>query len=706
MTAADVATASYAAGASLFLLLTLLLLTAWRGRLQGGLLVLATGVTTVWCVAAIGYVRWSMPPFPVLQLLEILRDAVWLLFLLKVLGYARREARRAAGWLPAAALTIVVLCVTLTVVVIANADASYLQSPSAYLTRLPIIGYLLLAVAGLALVEQLYRNTRPEHRWAIKYFCFGVGGLFAYDLYLYSKALLFTQVDAELWIARGSIQALVVPLIAVSAARNPHWSLNVFVSRHVVFHSTALLGAGAYLVVMAMAGYYIRLYGGTWGGVLQAVFLFGALVVLGTLMLSGQFRARLKVFLGKHFYRNRYDYREEWLRFTQTLSTSERASALPQNIIHAIAGIVESPGGVLWVRDGTADFRPAAHVDVAFPEDAYEPADSDFVRFLEERRWIILVDEYEEDASIYDDIAFPDWLGRMREAWMVVPLIHGEDLLAFVVLRRSETKARLNWEDTDLLKTVGRLAASYLALWRATEALAEARQFEAFNRLSAYVVHDLKNLVAQLSLVVSNAKRHMHAPGFIEDVVDTVENATGKMNRLLGQLRKDSSAPADTKLVRLEDTLAAVTAARRCERPHPLLVQREDRASWVNADADRLAAVIEHLVQNAQEATSDSGEVRIELSQADGWAVVEIIDTGSGMDAEFVSERLFRPFDTTKGNAGMGVGVYQSREFVHTIGGRLEVDSRPGQGTTFRIQLPLVDERLADGGGKTLELAS
>ena len=176
---------------------------------------------------------------------------------------------------------------------------------------------MLLAVAGLVLVEQIYRNTPLDQRWAIKFLCIGVGGLFVYDFYLYANGLLFKQLDGAIWSARGAVFAMVVPLIAVSASRNPQWSLQVFVSRHVVFHTAALLGAGVYLLAMAAAGYYIRAYGGSWGGIAQAVFLFGAMVLLALLIQSGQLRSRVRVFLGKHFFKNRYDYREEWLRFTQ-----------------------------------------------------------------------------------------------------------------------------------------------------------------------------------------------------------------------------------------------------------------------------------------------------------------------------------------------------------------------------------------------------
>jgi putative PEP-CTERM system histidine kinase len=254
---------------------------------------------------------------------------------------------------------------------------------------------------------------------------------------------------------------------------------------------------------------------------------------------------------------------------------------------------------------------------------------------------------------------------------------------------QSPTRGALNWEDSDLLKTVGRQAASYLVLWQATDALTESRQFEAFNRLSAYVVHDLKNFVAQLDLVVANSKRHLHKPGFMEDALQTVGNASARMNRLLGQLRKGRMESGATRSVNLNNVLEDVVAARSASKPAPVL-EACPHELRISADRDRLGAVIEHLVQNAQEATPPEGHVTVRVSGDGAWALVEVQDDGCGMDADFIAERLFKPFDTTKGNAGMGVGVYESREFVHALGGEITVESALERGTLFRVKLPVM----------------
>ena len=540
----------------------------------------------------------------------------------------------------------------------------------------------------MALVEQVLRNTPPERRWTIKYLCIGLGAIFVFDFYLYTDALLFRRVDREIWLARGVVNAMVVPLIAVAAARNPDWSLPLFVSRRAVLHTTAFFSAGVYMLLMALAGYYIKIYGGEWGAVLQTAFLFGAGVLLAALLFSGQLRARLRVFINKHFFNYRYDYREEWLRLIEILTGRRSDQPLHERVIFALSEIVESRGGLLWLCDEQGTCRLVAqfnHPEVSLtPQAAGEP----LAAFMEERRWVVNLEEYENNPALYGSLTLPAWLERVEDPWLIVPLMYSDRLRGFVVLMQPRAPQTLNWENLDLLKTAGMQAASYIVLNQAAEALAEARQFEGFNRLSAFIMHDLKNLIAQLSLVTTNAQRHKHNPAFIDDAIRTIDNAVTKMNRLMVQLRTAIAPPA-AEPVDLAALLEGVVASHRRQQPAPRL-DNSVGVLRVQADPDRLAAVIGHVVQNAQDATPPTGEIDISLRSQDGHAIVTVRDTGSGMDETFLRERLFRPFDSTKGLTGMGIGAYECREFVKSLGGWVEVESTPGRGTSFVIGLPLV----------------
>ncbi|MCB1921439.1 MAG: PEP-CTERM system histidine kinase PrsK [Candidatus Competibacteraceae bacterium] len=679
----------YGMAAAGWLILFLLLLTSWRGRLQGGLLVIAVLITLLWALRAAMYASAEvLAPDWLYQLLEIIHSVAWLAFLAALLEPLVRETWTNRWvqwfWTGLASYAIVLFAVDLQPL-----WSSQFELP----VDAGILGHIGLAIAGLALIEQLFRNTHPQRRWATKFLYLGLGLLFAYDFFLYADALLFKRLDPVIWEARGLVSAFAAPMIALAAARNPEWSMEVFVSRRVVLHSATIFGAGVYLLTMAGAGYYVRAYGGAWGATLQLAFLTGAGVLLAALLFSGQVRARALVLMNKHFFSYKYDYREEWLKFIGTLSCGDPSEPPRERIIRAVAEIVHSTGGALWVRREPGGFALIARHNLRDRNASaiqVEPVNSSLAHFLEKRQWVIELDEYEREPELYGDLVLPDWLQETRRVWLIVPLLLGDHLQGFLVLAEARAPQQINWEDRDLLKTAGRQAASYVALLETSEALSEARQFEAFHRLSAYVVHDLKNIAAQLALVVANAARHRKNPAFVEDAFQTVANATERMNRLLAQLRKEP--PASTaRSMALKTVVKRAIEARAVQRPAPIARFVADDELWVQADPERLTAVLEHLLQNAQEATHVEGMVEVTVYSEGSMAVAAVRDDGCGMDEQFIRERLFRPFTTTKGNAGMGIGVYESREFAHAAGGELTVDSRPGQGTTFFLQLPLIE---------------
>jgi len=666
-----------------------LIVASWQQRPQGRLLVLATGLSALWGALAAA-ATWGVLPVRLELAAEVARNGAWLALLLYIL----RLQLPPGGALPAPLRLIRALAIVL-VGGLLLAGVAPLIAPD-----LPVLaqwahhlGRVVLTVLGLVLIEQVYRSTRLEDRWAIKFLCLGLGGLFVYDFYLYANAALFSALDAEVWAARGYVAALVTPLIAVSAARNPEWSAPVGLSRSMAFHTASLLGAGIYLLLMAGAGYYLRLFGGEWGNVVQTVFIFAAAMLLVLLMFSGTLRARLRVFLSKHFFSYRYDYREEWLKFTRTLTEGQPGEQLCERTVEALARLVESPGGALWMREGNAGYLRASHWNWADLNGA-EPADSPFAHWLADKQWVVDLDEMKTRGDLYDDLDTPAWIQQAGDAWLVVPLMLHDELLGFVVLKHSLGKLSFNWEVSDLLKVASRQAAANLAQMRAANQLIVARQFESFNRTTTFIIHDLKNLIAQLSLLLANAEKHKDNPEFQADMLGTVENAVTRMNKVLAQLRR-GSGEAQAQSVALADILADAVASKQAFKLRPV-VELPPATLRVRAERERLTRAIGHLLQNALEATPPSGQVMLRGFEESAQAIIEIADTGSGMEDEFIRTRLFQPFDSTKG-AGMGIGAYECRETIRSLGGQLDVDSAPGRGTRFRISLPL--ENNLDAGG-------
>ncbi|HYM35102.1 MAG TPA: XrtA/PEP-CTERM system histidine kinase PrsK, partial [Steroidobacteraceae bacterium] len=539
------ATISYWSAAVAFALLALVLLTGWRGRPLATRLLIATMATVAWAsIVALASQRDQIS-FLLVYSAEVGRDACWLVLLTTMArGFAPRMLLTTIH-----ALWIVVLIAGVLLRFFAQDIVS--ANGSLWLARAGLV----LAFAAFVLIEQIYRNATGATQRSLRYFVLGVGSIFAFDLFLYAQAELLKGIEPEVWAARGVMTALAAPLIAVAVRRSPDWALDIFVSRQVVFYSAAFLAAGSYLLLMAIGGYYVRAMGGTWGGAAQVLFFAGAILMLMVLLFSAALRRRLMVFISKHFFRNKYDYRIEWLRFIQTLS-SESDADIRQTSLRAIIQILVSPGGVLF----TLDESSRRYVPVAiWPQPRAEtlddfgrviqtiadvPADHELPRFLHERQWVIDLQEHAVSPDRYQNISLPEFLTPRGSRRIVSPLLELDRLVGFIVLDEPPAPFELTYEDRDLLKTVGRHVATYLAQQEANRKLAESRQFEAFSRLTAFMMHDLKNAVAQLSLIVTNAARHKNNPAFIDDAIGTIGNATDRMTRLIDQLQRGTTLQA------------------------------------------------------------------------------------------------------------------------------------------------------------------
>jgi putative PEP-CTERM system histidine kinase len=673
-----------------FLLLGALSIFNWKSSRIGVCLVGASTLTALWAAARVlGGIDSNMAAFALPM--ETLRTGSWILFLTVLLKTARQNARAVgtALWLPPMLLGLAGILFGAELV---DAVLQYDLGPMT--VSLPTISvHLMLAIGGLLLVENLFRNAVSEARWGIKYLCLGLGAFFVYDLYLYANGLLFQNLNPWLLDARGLTNAAIVPLIAVSAARNPEWKVDLFVSRRLAFYSATLMASGGYLLLMAMTGYYLREFGGNWGNILLVAFLFGSMLLLVIILFSGRFRTQVRVFVSKHFFNYKYDYREEWLRFISTMSGKSGAGLLQERAIQAVADIVESPGGLLFLEKGADRFAVVARWNMPDLPLAREPADSPFSAFLRDRQWIIDFHQMDQDPEMYDGLPPPDWVADAREPWLVVPLCHHDRLVGFLLLQEARARHSLNWEDHDILKTVGSQVASYLAEQSATLSLVEARQFEAFNRRFAFVLHDIKNLVSQLSLMTANAEKHAGNPEFQRDMLLTVQESVSKMKGLLERLHGTavSQAGEGTDVI----TLLEGTAERKKRAGVAVILNAPGERLMVRGEADSLANVFEHVIQNAQDAMAEAGTgapVTIDVVERQDKVEVVVTDQGTGMDEDFVRNQLFRPFRSTK-TGGYGIGAYESREIVREAGGEFDVDSAPGRGTRIIIRLgrPLAD---------------
>jgi putative PEP-CTERM system histidine kinase len=624
-----------------------------RGRTsKTGLALLACCIASVaWAgaTAASGGV-----PVAVLAPLDSIRLSGWLLFTVALVTIRAGDGAGIGRVYFLGALLFCLAAIADDVWVLDfNPDASGLYT-SQLLMR---IGF---GVVGLLTIENLWRNTEPPRRWHVWPLCLALGGLFAYELFLFSDAFITRgRVDAGLALGRAIVAAFMTPLLALAMARNRQWRVDIHVSRQVVLHTATLGASGSFLLAVAIVGMVLRGFGGDWGLVLQLAMLFGSIVVLGTVLSSGNLRRRLKYLISRNFFTHRYDYRVEWLKFIELVSEPKYGEELPIRIIRALAEFVDSPAGVLWSLSPGIGYHPVAAWRVPVPGNGKLAVDDPFILGFRDGSWIQQRGPEPGER----------WEFAYGQAWLAVPLSHRGEVVGFVLLDRARHEAKPDWEAFDLL--------------RAAELLTE------YSKRFAFVVHDIKNLASQLNLIVSNAKRYLDDPEFQRDMLRTVEDAVARMNKLLGQLKADAG-PRAARLVNPNNVISAVADEFA---GGPVGVESRDEAGpcAVAIDPDRLRSALTHLVQNAVEASCPKDQVTISSHRLGMQLLIEIADRGPGMDDAFVRDELFLPFRSTKAG-GYGIGAFQTRELIRMAGGDLEVISEKGLGTTMRIVLPLVAE--------------
>ena len=541
------------------------------------------------------------------------------------------------------------------------------------------------AAGALVLVHNLYGQAAPGSRGGIRLPMLGLSLLWVYDLNTYTLAYLHLPVAEGLQQGRGVALTLIAPFFVFGATDPDRWRVKL--SRAATFQSLSLLAICSYFALMAILATALRTSGFDWLRGLSIAVLSAMTVGLLVVLPSRRARSWLKVKIAKHFFEHRYDYRSEWLRFAETLGRSgPDAPALSERVIKALADIVDAPAGILLSTDEAGRVELGGIWNWSGRTPAFTGLD-DVWPTLEAAGRVIEFDGHRHRFGTARDLQLPlpADLIEDRQLWAGVPLIHNERLVGLVLLAAPELRRPLDWEDFDLLRTAGRQAASSLAEAHGQQALMNAQRFEEFNRRFAFILHDIKNLVSQLSLLSRNAERHADNPDFRADMIATLKSSVGKMNDLLARLAPQASATAAAPAsFPLRQSLTAAVAAHRRNHDVQLL---GDTSAEVLGDRQALEQAIGHLLQNAVDASPPDQPVTVRVTRAPDSVAIDIADHGPGMDAEFVRSRLFQPFASTK-DGGFGIGAYEARSLLQAMGGHLSVDSRPGHGTRFTIHLP------------------
>ena len=577
-------------------------------------------------------------------------------------------------------------------------DEPVFDSSLAWLIRLGSPGYifhlcfLISAVLILMNLERTLRASVGYMRWQIKYMVLGIGAIFGVRVYTSSQNLLFNSVNTGLTLANTGVLLIANVLILRSVLRTGSFKLEFHPSHSFLYNSFTVLIAGIYLLVVGVLAKLISYLDVEFSLYLNAFLFFLALLGLSIILLSDKFRRNLKRFIGIHLKRSKYDYRREWTDFTQATTSVMEIRDLCMAIVKKISKTFEALSVTLWLVDEKEEVLALGASTVltdmqAKGIESLKREGKELIRAMREKQMAVdLVESKENGIGDFEKID-PDFLTEARIRYCA-PLTASGRFIGLLALDERVAKEPFTLADFDLFKTIADQTASMVLNLRLAEHLREVKEAEAFQAVSAFMMHDLKNLASSLSLTIQNLPVHFENPDFRQDAIKIMEQGVTRINRMCNQLsglRKNIELnPVETDLNHLvKDSAYCLNGRSKVKlltnlQPLPLLT----------FDTEQIQKVMTNLILNANEAVENAGEIRVTTEQRDGWAIFSVRDNGCGMSREFVERSLFRPFKTNK-KQGIGIGLYQSKMIVEAHKGRIEVETEEGKGSVFRVFLPM-----------------
>jgi putative PEP-CTERM system histidine kinase len=564
-----------------------------------------------------------------------------------------------------------------------------LSEPAKILNVLILISTVLI----LTNIERTFRAAVGTMRWRIKFLVLGLGVVFGVRIYTQSEVLLFSSYDLSQLSVEATALLIGCALITAAYVRSGFGEIDVYPSRAVLHTSITVLLTGAYLFVVGVLAQIVARFGGVASFPIAAFVVLVGVAILAVLLLSDRARQSLQLFVSRHFKRPRHDFRQIWARFTQGLSVALEETALAT----IAARLISQTFGALSVSTWLIDERGERLIRVGSTSDVEQAPSDDSTSSIAAR---------ELNSAELIKLSHPFDLGRTREKWardlmeksngqfrtggspICVPLVGGEHCLGAIVLADRVRGLGYSAEELDLLKCIGEQVAASLLKLRLTEEIMERRELEAFQTMSAFLIHDLKNAASTLGLMLENLPTHFSNPAFREDAFRGIGSAANRINDLINRmnaLRHELRLKPVELDLNLVVTEALATLNGTLENK---LVTKFDQIPKILADGQQLQSVFTNLLLNACDAVGMNGRITVETTRQGEWVALSVSDNGCGMTEQFIKNSLFRPFRSTK-KKGLGIGMFQSKTIVEAHQGKIHVESELGVGTTFRVMLPL-----------------
>ena len=658
--------------------------TARKDRNAG---ILAAAATCMWCALSAAL----DPMAPQAQAAEVVRNLAWIYLLFRLFANdGRDENMRPVRPVILVLASVEIMQLLLISFAVRFADILTIAQATFQIEALLRV---LVAIGAMVLLHNLYAGATNNARQLLRWSTIASAGVWIFDLNLYTIAYLSSDAPVLLYGLRGAFTAVFVMALAIGA-NTATMGYQLRPSRAVTFQSLSLLIIGSYLLAMSLLSEALVSLDGEFSRLIQTGFLMVTILAAIIWLPSQRARSWLRVTAIKHLFQHRYDYRAEWLRFTQTIGRANsgqdgQTASFEERAIQVLGDITESSAGLLLAPNEEAELELMARWKWPTIEVPAQSADHRLTGLLEQHGFIVDLDEVRSGTDHHGEADLvPEWMRVAHDAWALVPLLHFDRLVGVVMLARPRDSRQLDWEDFDLLRVVGQQLASYLAERSGQQALMEASRFDEFNRRIAFVMHDVKNLASQMQLLARNAEKHADKPDFRADMLVTLRNSSDKLNALLDRLGRYGTAQS-LELAHVNLAQLAERLKQRFDNVHDVQIVSEADCT-ILADEEALEQALVHLVQNAVDASERDETIFIEVSSDAARGSIQIIDAGRGMSPNFVQSGLFKPFVSSK-SGGFGIGAFEAREMIRGMGGRLDVESREGVGTRFSASLPLVE---------------
>lgn len=551
-----------------------------------------------------------------------------------------------------------------------------------YYFYLIILIYFVLIIANL---EETLRSSSGGTRWRIKFMIIGCGGIMASLIYYYGHVLLYRVIDMNLIPVREAFILSSILLITISLFRQTFQKEEISISRNIFYKSFTLLTVGLYLLGLSLFGAGIRYIDEDFGKYTSVILLFIGSIVLISFILSERIRRRVKVFIDKNFYKDKYDYRAQWLNFTQKIFSTKTFEELLSAVLETFASAMGATSKSIWLYNKSLDKFIRAVPRDAVSRQISLKGSSSLISFFKEKGLVFNVKDNVYKKIVDENREFFE----TTRAMLVIPLLNNGDIVGFVELGGFLSNDTYTYEDYDFLRTLAKQTTFAIMKERLEEELLESREMEAVGRISSFVIHDIKNMISAISMSAENARHNINDPEFQKDMIKMLKSTSEKMK---GMIKKLSDMTRNKEIVFEKTDLVSLiqeTAKPFYNGKTNLKIECLEKEILCRIDSEEIKKVIENLLINSVESSKDGvANITINIESNNGMACVTVRDEGYGMSPEYIEKYLFKPFYTTK-KKGIGIGLYQCKNIIEIHGGSIKVQSTQNVGTEVTVCLPL-----------------